>query len=79
VESSKYFGRTVTSQNGVLIENSVLRKIFQPKRKEVTGEREIFIMKSFVIFTLNQIHFLFGATATSGPGPPHPRSFYITQ
>jgi len=41
----------------VLIENIVLTKIFQPKRKDVTVGGEIFIRKSFVIFTLNQIHF----------------------
>jgi hypothetical protein len=57
VESSKHFGRIVTSQNGVLIENIVLLEIFQPKRKEVTGEGENLIMKSFVNFNLSQILF----------------------
>jgi len=52
-------GKTVASQNGVLIEKIVLRKVFQPKRKEVTGEGEILIMKSFVNFTLNQILFFY--------------------
>jgi len=39
------------------MENVVLRKIFQPKRKEVMRKDEIFIMKSVGIFILNQIQF----------------------
>jgi len=73
VEISKYFLRAVTGQKGVPIENIVLRKIFQPKRKEVTGEGEIFIMKGFVNFILKQILFYLGHQPPSGPGPPHSR------
>jgi hypothetical protein len=49
---SKYYA------NNISTENIVHRKIFQPKRKEVTGEGEMFIMKSFVNFNLSQILFI---------------------
>ena len=40
-----------------VIENMVLRRIFGPKREEVTEKRENYTMKSFVICTTHQILF----------------------
>jgi hypothetical protein len=38
-----------------VFENKVLRRIFEPKRDEVTEGGENCIMKSFVICTLRQV------------------------
>jgi hypothetical protein len=38
-----------------VFENRVLRRIFGPKRDEVTGNGENCIMKSFMICTLHQV------------------------
>jgi hypothetical protein len=38
-----------------VFENKVLRRIFGPKRDEVTGGGENSIMRSFVIRTLSQV------------------------
>jgi hypothetical protein len=38
-----------------VFENRVPRRIFGPKRDEVTGEKENCIMRSFVICTLRQV------------------------
>jgi hypothetical protein len=38
-----------------VFENRVLRRIFGPKRDEVTGEWENCLMKSFVICNLRQV------------------------
>jgi len=37
-----------------VFENRVLRRIFGPKRDEVTGNRENYIMRSLMICTLHQ-------------------------
>jgi hypothetical protein len=36
-------------------ENRVLRRIFGPKKDEVTGDGENYIMRSFISCTLRQI------------------------
>jgi hypothetical protein len=38
-----------------VFENRMLRRIFGPKRDEVTGEGENCIMRSFVICTLHEV------------------------
>ena len=38
-------------------ENRVLRRLFGPKRDEVTGSGEDYITRSFMLFTLHQISF----------------------
>jgi hypothetical protein len=38
-----------------VFENRVLRRIFGPKRNEVTGEWRKFIMRSFMTCTLRQV------------------------
>jgi hypothetical protein len=38
-----------------MFENRVLRRIFGPKRDEVTGEWRNYITRSFVICTLHQV------------------------
>jgi hypothetical protein len=38
-----------------VFENRVLRRIFGPKGEEVTGDGENYIMRSFIICTVNQI------------------------
>jgi hypothetical protein len=40
-----------------VFENRVLRRIFGPKRGEVTGSRGKYIMRSFMIYTLHQMLF----------------------
>jgi hypothetical protein len=40
-----------------VFENRVFRRIFGPKRDEVTGSRENYIMRSFVICTPHQTLF----------------------
>jgi len=40
-----------------VFENRALRRTFGPKRDEVTGNGEIYIMRSFMICTAHQILF----------------------
>jgi len=40
-----------------VFENRVLRRIFGPKREEVTGSGEKYIMKSLMIYTPHPIFF----------------------
>jgi hypothetical protein len=40
-----------------VLENRVLRRIYEPKRDELTGSGENYILSSFMIFTLHQILF----------------------
>jgi len=40
-----------------VFENRVLRRIFEPKRDEVTGEWKNFIMSSLMICTPHPLHF----------------------
>jgi hypothetical protein len=40
-----------------VFENRVLRRIFVPKRDEITGSSENYIMRSFMIHTPHQILF----------------------
>jgi hypothetical protein len=40
-----------------VFENRVLRRIFGPKRDEVMGELENYIIKSFITCTLHQVYF----------------------
>jgi hypothetical protein len=40
-----------------VFENRVLRGIFEPKRDELTGSGENYIMRSFIICTAHQILF----------------------
>ena len=40
-----------------MFENSVLRRIFGPKKKEVTGSGENYIMRSLMICYAHQIFF----------------------
>jgi hypothetical protein len=41
-----------------VFENRVLRRIFGPKRDEVTGEWRKLIMRSLMVFTRHQIYFV---------------------
>jgi hypothetical protein len=41
-----------------VFENRVLRRIFGPKRDEMTGEWRKLITKSFMICTLCQVHII---------------------
>jgi hypothetical protein len=47
-----------------VFENRVLRRIFGPRREEVTGKGEHYVMKIFIIYTL--LHILLGASNQGG-------------
>ena len=49
---------TLREERGLRVfENRVLRGIFEPKRDELTGSGENYIMRSFIICTVHQILF----------------------
>jgi len=59
----------------------VLKRIFQPKGVERrSGCGKLLKNKFNDLNSLSSVRclFIFGATAPSGPGPPHSRDFYIT-
>jgi hypothetical protein len=47
-----------------MCENRELRRIFGPKREEVTGGWRKFIMKVFVMFTLHELYKMITASMT---------------
>jgi len=61
-----------------LLEDRVLRRIFAPNREGVAGGRSKGLdYERHSLCPLNGCYclFVFGATASSGPGPPHSRGF----
>jgi len=54
----KTWSITLREERGLRVfENRVLRGIFEPKRDELTGSGENYIMRSFIICTVHQILF----------------------